>query len=90
MVKQISVFCKTTNKWDPVLSEMIINDTRQSFKEIKAEQRHKKVVRFLATKRELLYSLEDANLSLDLVNAPVAQPDSRFDPRDVSHLIEMN
>ena len=68
----------------------MIDDTRHNFKAMKVEQRHKMVVKFLATNRELYHSLLDANLSIDKVNAPLTQPENRFDPHDVSHLIEMN
>ena len=54
-----------TNPYDSILTEKLTENTRKDFKRNKREQRPKHLIKFMTSKRELLYDLRDANHSID-------------------------
>ena len=80
LLKQINQFVTVTNPYDKILTEQLIENTRQDFRKNKSEQRPRHLIKFMTSKRELLYDLRDANDSVD--RADEIEPNIKFSLND--------
>lgn len=69
--KQIGVFCSDTLSWDTALKDKLFETTRSDFRWLKRGTSQKKFTKFMTAKRELMYDLRDANMTIADAEEPL-------------------